>query len=335
MPRISTDNYDEVASWNGSQDLFVVEQSDGTKVATPAQVKQYVLGDMDEVPTQNSNDTVKSGGVFSAVDDVYSVMGQNGAKNLNSYPYNETSHTDNGIAWTDNGDGTVVANNTATGNSGFVCHSRVLSSVNKLIVPNGTYILSGCPSGGSSTTFNIGATITKNGSAMALGTDNGSGATITINGDDNYTDKAIVQIICNIKSGVAASNLTFKPMLRLASDTDDTYQPYAKTNKQLTDELDTAREQLTNLPTAMATGKAAFPAAAVGAQDIEVQFPAGLFTSAPVVTATMSDTIPFSVGSYMEADLYVYNVTKNSFWLRGTRKNANYTWYAHWIAVQM
>ena len=67
MPRISTDNYDTVASWNGSQDLFVVEQPDGTKVATPEQVKQYVLGDMDEVPTQNSDNPVKSGGIFSTM----------------------------------------------------------------------------------------------------------------------------------------------------------------------------------------------------------------------------------------------------------------------------
>jgi hypothetical protein len=42
MPRISIDNYDTVASWNGSQDLFVVEQPDGTKVATPAMVKQFI-----------------------------------------------------------------------------------------------------------------------------------------------------------------------------------------------------------------------------------------------------------------------------------------------------
>jgi hypothetical protein len=42
MPRISTDNYDTVASWNGSQDLFVVEQPNGTKVATPAMVKQFI-----------------------------------------------------------------------------------------------------------------------------------------------------------------------------------------------------------------------------------------------------------------------------------------------------
>lgn len=42
MPRISVDNYDTVASWNGSQDLFIVEQPDGTKVATPALIKQYI-----------------------------------------------------------------------------------------------------------------------------------------------------------------------------------------------------------------------------------------------------------------------------------------------------
>lgn len=42
MPRISTDNYDTVASWNGSEDLFIVEQQDGTKVATPAMVKQFI-----------------------------------------------------------------------------------------------------------------------------------------------------------------------------------------------------------------------------------------------------------------------------------------------------
>ena len=67
MAKINTLNYQTVAAWNGSQDLFVVEQTDGTKVATPEQVKQYVLGDMDEVPTQNSNNPVKSGGIFSTM----------------------------------------------------------------------------------------------------------------------------------------------------------------------------------------------------------------------------------------------------------------------------
>lgn len=42
MPKVNTFNYDTIASWNGSQDLFVVEQLDGTKVATPAMVKQFI-----------------------------------------------------------------------------------------------------------------------------------------------------------------------------------------------------------------------------------------------------------------------------------------------------
>lgn len=42
MAKINTLNYQTVASWNGSQDLFLVEQPDGTKVATPAMVKQFI-----------------------------------------------------------------------------------------------------------------------------------------------------------------------------------------------------------------------------------------------------------------------------------------------------
>lgn len=42
MPKVNIFNYDTLASWNGSEDLFVVEQPDGTKVATPAMVKQFI-----------------------------------------------------------------------------------------------------------------------------------------------------------------------------------------------------------------------------------------------------------------------------------------------------
>lgn len=52
MAKINTLNYQTVASWNGSQDLFVVEQPDGTKVATPAMVKQYVLDGVTETSEQ-------------------------------------------------------------------------------------------------------------------------------------------------------------------------------------------------------------------------------------------------------------------------------------------
>lgn len=59
MPRISIENYDTVATWNGDSDLFIVEQPDGTKVATPAMVKQFIeAGDFEatgEVKDGNGN----------------------------------------------------------------------------------------------------------------------------------------------------------------------------------------------------------------------------------------------------------------------------------------
>ena len=73
MPRISTDNYDTVASWNGSQDLFIVEQPDGTKVATPAMVKQFIeAGDFEatgEVKDGNGNILSNIAGQVSDLND--------------------------------------------------------------------------------------------------------------------------------------------------------------------------------------------------------------------------------------------------------------------------
>lgn len=64
-------NLPSIESMDGSQDALVIEQTDGSedksRKVSPAQIKQYVLGDMDEVPTQNSNNPVKSGGIFSTM----------------------------------------------------------------------------------------------------------------------------------------------------------------------------------------------------------------------------------------------------------------------------
>ena len=81
MPRISTDNYDTVASWNGSQDLFVVEQPDGTKVATPAMVKQFMeAGDFEatgEVKDGHGN-ILKNMAKSADVDEIIGDLSQTG-----------------------------------------------------------------------------------------------------------------------------------------------------------------------------------------------------------------------------------------------------------------
>lgn len=77
MAKINTLNYQTVAAWNGSQDLFVVEQPDGTKVATPAMVKQFIeAGDFEatgEVKDGHGNilkDMAKSADVDDEIGDL-------------------------------------------------------------------------------------------------------------------------------------------------------------------------------------------------------------------------------------------------------------------------
>ena len=77
MAKINTLNYQTVAAWNGSQDLFIVEQPDGTKVATPAMVKQFIeAGDFEatgEVKDGHGNilkDMAKSADVDAEIGDL-------------------------------------------------------------------------------------------------------------------------------------------------------------------------------------------------------------------------------------------------------------------------
>ena len=64
-------NLPSIESMDGSQDALVIEQTDGSedksRKVSPAQIKQYVLGEVDEVPTQDSDNLVKSGGIFSTM----------------------------------------------------------------------------------------------------------------------------------------------------------------------------------------------------------------------------------------------------------------------------
>lgn len=165
----------------------------------------------------------------------YADNGVLGAKNLLPYPYYSTTKTQNGVTFTDNGDGTVTVDGTATDGVVFFCSIR--GENGKCILPNGTYIVTGCPSGGAVSSYKIGASRITGGSGTTYGTDVGNGLTITLDGDDFGDDDVRLQIGIAVSEGTVCNNLVFKPMVRLASDSDNTYQPYAMTNKELTGEL--------------------------------------------------------------------------------------------------
>lgn len=156
-----------------------------------------------------------------------------GAKNVIPYPWYDTTKTVSGITFTDNGDGTVTINGTATADCEFI----FVANANNVKPIASTYRLTGI-SGGSSTTYFIQYTY-----------NNGTVTDYLYDGGKNYTidGTKIIRISVRVKSGATVNNVTVSPMLRLADDTDTTFRPYAKTNKQLTDDVSQINQGLTEI----------------------------------------------------------------------------------------
>lgn len=148
-----------------------------------------------------------------------------GAKNF--WFWRIASQERNGITYTQNDDGTVGINGTATAQADL--YSGKFKFKNK-----GQYIITGCPSGGSTesnTNYGIGI---YDYSVGRWFWDYGFGVRFEVTDiDTEYMFSYVV------RNGKSVSNLTLKPLLRLASDTNDTYVPYAMTNRELTENIKT------------------------------------------------------------------------------------------------
>lgn len=132
-----------------------------------------------------------------------SVAGKNLLKNT------ATSNTNNGVTFTVNEDGSVTASGTATEN-------EFLGVNGGFVLPAGEYILNGCES------------VNASAHRLYLYYD---GKTIdNVSGDTLFTleeNKKLQAYIIVVKG--ATVNTIYKPMIRLASDPDATYEPYAGT----------------------------------------------------------------------------------------------------------
>lgn len=137
-----------------------------------------------------------------------------GTWNGNSYTYRDVTYTvnvDNYGSIT-----SITVNGTASNTSDFTLPSFNMQQ---------SFTLSGCPYGGSDSTYMI--ALWQNGSLVK--TDVGEGNTI----DAGAFDSTI-----RVRSGKTASNLTFYPMVRKASDTDPTFQPYHPVIGEAVNDLD-------------------------------------------------------------------------------------------------
>lgn len=130
-------------------------------------------------------------------------------KNLIPYPYSDTTKTLNGITFTLNADGSVTVSGTATAQAYFKLQQT-------FSLKKGQYFFSGCPKGGTGTTYSLYLSTADYAFYKA---DIGNG--ISINAEDNKT----VSMVINIAKDTTVENLVFKPQLELGS-TATAYEPY-------------------------------------------------------------------------------------------------------------
>ena len=121
--------------------------------------------------------------------------------------------TVNGVTFTNNGDGSITANGTATANT-------TVQLVGAMAVISGhKYVLKGCPSGGSTTTYSI---------ATSGASDIGNGAIIANTSATRY-------VWIGITNGTTVNNLVFRPnIIDLTTLLGSTIADYAYTLEQAT-----------------------------------------------------------------------------------------------------
>lgn len=172
----------------------------------PANATEFNIGVADSTnaitPTNAKPITVTINGKYALI--VKSV-------GKNQFKVTATSTTLNGVTRTINDNGSVTLNGTATGD--------ISSSLGVLLVDKGSYVLSGCPSGGSLTSQFLAIP-----SLSAY--DVGSGKEFIV------TNKSSHSVFLAISKGQTLNNVTFYPMIRPVG-TEATYEPYKEEVKYI------------------------------------------------------------------------------------------------------
>lgn len=151
--------------------------------------------------------TSLSGEVVSATDSAgvptkdYTVKGKTIVWNqlLDKSKYPATTTT-NGVTFTNNGDGTITVNGTATSNAFFSLQNNYAD-----IMSGHKYLVLGCPQNGTNSTYSL--------RYNANGFGENGGGKIVSKGDSIEEHNYIRSLIIAVGKGVICSNLVFKPQL--------------------------------------------------------------------------------------------------------------------------
>lgn len=175
---------------NGQPSSFVISTS---------QVCTVTIGNIRKsVPPVNN---YKMGVLLDSGKNVVTVEKVNEIK----YPYVNTTTTNNGITFTDNGDGTITANGTATEVAWF----WLWGSGAKFKPPVGKHRVVGCPANVGSNNYRIQYYVYNGSEADSkYYYDFGSGATIDVTDKTEYISMAI-----RVVNGYTANNVVFNPQM--------------------------------------------------------------------------------------------------------------------------
>lgn len=166
----------------------------------------------------------------STADEIATIVNAYGSKNLvDTSLITSAIGIGGGVTRTNNGDGSITYSGTST-----VTHTIYLPLMEGQNLGKGTYIFTPNPMTAATYTYQI----YKNGSYWK---------NYVLTQTIEITEAGKYRIGVAIKSNATISN-TFKPMLRYAAIKDDTYVPYAMTNRELTEKvIDTGWKTTENL----------------------------------------------------------------------------------------
>lgn len=132
------------------------------------------------------------------ISDLTTVNVKTGGKNILSYPYSHGTGAINGITWTVNSDGSIIANGTATAQSYFYLRTNISLQAGKVFVQ------------GLGDSYSKGINMRVNNIRYVYADDK------TVNIPDGYTDT----IYLFVKSGATVDNVLIKPPFACYNDDD-------------------------------------------------------------------------------------------------------------------
>ena len=130
--------------------------------------------------------------------------------------------TINGITYSESEDGSIAVSGTATKNS--VCYiagalGESTTNADRIFLQEGTYTFSGCPEGGSSSTYRLRLIIVKESGEKLYYNDTGNGVTFTL------VEAAYAATCIQVIDGTTIDNLRFAPQLEIGNQATE-YEAY-------------------------------------------------------------------------------------------------------------